>query len=156
MARVREAVVLNATPDEVWPYVVEPEKVRQWRKDITGFEMVDEGPPQVGQRFYIEKEIGGKIRRFDSRVTTLEVERKFAFEAEAADFARVKAAYEVVPEGDGFRFIIDETVEMLHGGFLMRVMDRVIIQRGLSRTLKGFLTDLREVMAGQKSQMFAS
>ena len=156
MAKVREAVVLNATPDEVWPYVVEPEKVRQWRKDITGFVVVDEGPPQVGQRFYIEKEIGGKIRRFDSRVTVLEVGRKFAFESEAADFARVKAAYEVVPEGDGCRFIIDETIEMLHGGFLMRVMDRLIIQRGLSRTLKGFLVDLEEVMAGRKSQMSAS
>jgi uncharacterized membrane protein len=155
MATVRETVVLNATPDEVWPYIAEPENVSQWRKDITRFEMIDEGQPQVGQRFSIEKEIGGKKRRFDSRVTVLEVGRRFAFEAEAADFARVKAAYEVVLEGDGCRFIIDETVEMLHGGFLMRIIDRLIIQRGLSKTIKGFLADLREVIEGKKGQMYA-
>jgi uncharacterized membrane protein len=156
MARVREAITLNATSDEVWPYIAESEKLRQWRKDITEFKVVDEGLTQVGQRFYIEKEIGGTTRRFDSRITGLEVGRKFAFEAEAADFARVKAAYEVIPEGDGCRFIIDETVEMLKSGLIMKVMDRVLIQRGLSETLKGFLVDLKEIVEGQKSKTSAT
>ena len=151
MARAREAVVLDAAPDKVWPYIVVPEKMMQWRKDITRFGVIDKGQPRMGQRFFIEKEIGGKTRRFDSMTTVLERGRKFAFEAKAADFARVKAVYEVVPEGDGCRFTIDETVEMLHGGFLMRLMDRVIIQQGLSRTIQGFLADLRAIIEGQKS-----
>ncbi len=156
MATVREAIVLNANPDEVWPYVAESEKMIQWRKDIIRFEVLDQGQPHVGQRFYIKKEIGGKERRFDCRITVLEVGRKFGFEAEAADFARVRAAYEIVSESDGCRFIMDETVEMLHGGFLMRIMDRLMIQRGLSRTLKGFLANLREIIEGQKRRMSAT
>ncbi len=146
MARVREEVVLDAAPNDVWPFVVEPEKIKRWRKDITAFVVPDKSPPKLGQRFYIEKKVGGKTRRFDSRITTLENGRKLAFEAEAAGFAKVKAVYEIIPEGKRCRFVIDETVTMLRGGFLMTIIDRLIIQRGLSKILRGFLADLKTIV----------
>jgi uncharacterized protein YndB with AHSA1/START domain len=34
MATVKETALLKATPDKVWSFVIEPEKLVQWRTDI--------------------------------------------------------------------------------------------------------------------------
>ena len=145
MATVKEAVTLNATPDKVWLFVIEPEKMVQWRTDIKKFEMIDERHPEVGKRFSIEKEIQGKVQRFDCTIAQLEENRRFAFEAEAAGFAKVSAVYEIIPEGDGCRFIINETVDVPS----IPPPAEVFMQRGLSETISGFLANLRTMIESQ-------
>jgi len=149
MATVKESVLLNATPNKVWLFVIEPEKLIQWRTDIKKFEMIDKGRPEVGKRFSIEKEVQGKLQRFDCTIAQVEENRRFAFEAEATGFARVSAVYEIVPEGDGSKFTINETVDVLNIKFLRSFFDKVFIQRGLAKTIRGFLANLKNMVESQ-------
>jgi len=146
MATVKETVLLKATPDKVWSFVIEPEKLMQWRTDIKKFEMIDKGKPEAGKRFYIEKEIRGEPRRFGCTIVQLEENRKFAFEAEATGFARVTAVYEIVPEGGGCKFIINETVDVLNMKLFKSFFDKVFIQRGLAKTIRDFLENLKGII----------
>jgi len=146
MATVKEITLLKITPDNAWSFVIEPEKLIQWRTDIRKFEMIDKGHPEVGKRFYLQKEIRGELQRFDCTIVQVEENRRFAFKAEAADFARVAAVYEIIPEGDGCRFIINETVDILNMKFLKLFFDKVFIQRGLSKTIRGFLANLKNMI----------
>lgn len=59
LARIRESVWLDAKPEEVWPFLVEPEKKLQWLTEIHEQEWIDGGPAGVGTRFYVQKEIRG-------------------------------------------------------------------------------------------------
>ena len=145
MATVKETVILNTTPDRVWLLVIEPEKLIQWRTDIKKFEMIDKGNPEVGKRFFIEKEVAGEIRRFDCTITQVEQKRKFAFDAEASGFARVTAAYEIIPEDGGSKFIIGETVDVPN----IPPSAEVFMQRGLSETIRGFLANLKNIIGNQ-------
>ncbi len=152
MATVKETVRLNTTPDKVWLFVIEPEKLMQWRTDIKKFEMIDKGHPEVGKRFYIEKEVRGEPRRFDSTIVQLEENRRFAFEAEATGFAKVSAVYEIIPEGGRCKFIINETVDVLTMKFLKSFFDRVFIQRGLAKTIRGFLDNLKDIIEDSRGK----
>jgi len=145
MATVKETVILNATPDKVWLFVIEPEKLIQWRADIKKFEMIDKGHPEVGKRFSIEKEVQGELQRFDCTIAQLEENRRFAFEAEAAGFAKVTAVYEIIPESDGCKFIIKETVDVPN----IPPSAEVFMQRGLSETIRGFLVNLKCMIENQ-------
>ena len=146
MATVKEMALVNTTPDNAWSFIIEPEKLIRWRTDIRKFEMIDKGHPEVGKRFYIQKEIRGEIQRFDCTIVQVEENRRFAFKAEAAGFARVGAVYEIIPEGDGCKFIINETVDVLNMKFLKSFFDKVFIQRGLSKTIRGFLANLKSMI----------
>jgi len=152
MATVKETVLLNTTADKVWHFVIEPEKLMQWRTDIKKFGMIDKGHLEVGKRFYIEKEVRGEPRRFDSTIVQLEENRRFAFEAEAVGFARVSAVYEIIPKRGGCKFIISETVDVLTMKFLKSFFDRVFIQRGLAKTIRGFLGNLKDIIEGQRRE----
>jgi len=145
MAKVNESVWLNARPEEVWPFIVEPERLMQWRTDIRRFEILDEEPAGVGTRFYIEKEVNKEMRRFDCVIERLDENRRFAFAGESPGFASVQAEYEIVPEGEGCRFVIRETVNV---SGINPLVDRLFVQWGLARTIRGFLARLRSVVEG--------
>jgi len=145
MTTVKETVILNATPDKVWLFVIEPEKLMQWRTDIKKFGMLDKGQPEVGQRFSIEKEVQGKPQRFDCTIVQLEENRRFAFKGEAMGFAKVSAVYEIIPEGAGCEFIINETVDVPN----IPPSAEVFMQRGLSETIKSFLANLKNMIENQ-------
>jgi len=91
MATVTESVWLNAKPEEIWPFLVEPDKKLQWLTELHEQEWLDEGPVGVGTRFYVEKEIRGQVRRYDCVIERLEENRRFDFTAEAPGFSIVKA-----------------------------------------------------------------
>lgn len=152
MATVKETVRLNTTPDKVWLFVIEPEKLMQWRTDIKKFEMIDKGHPEVGKGFSIEKEVRGELQRFDCTIIQLEENRRFAFEAAATCFARVSAVYEIIPDEGGCKFTINETVDMLTMKFLKLFFDRIFIQRGLAKTIRGFLDNLKDIIEDQKGK----
>ena len=145
MAKVNESVWLNARPEEVWPFIVEPERLMQWRTDIRRFEILDEEPAGVGTRFYIEKEVNKEMRRFDCVIERLDENRRFAFTGESPGFASVQAGYEIAPEGEGCWFVIQETVNV---SGINPLVDRLFVQRGLARTIRGFLARLRSVVEG--------
>lgn len=143
MTKVNESVWLNARPEEVWPFIVELERLMQWRTDIRRFEMLDEGPGGVGKRFYIEKEVNKRVHRFDCVIERLDENRRFAFTGESPGFASVQAEYEIVPEGEGCRFVIRETVNV---SGINPLVERLFVQRGLARTIRGFLANLQRIV----------
>jgi hypothetical protein len=65
VAKIKESIWLDAEPGQVWPFLVEPRKKLQWLTEIHGQEWIDEEPAGVGTRFYVQKEVRGKMRRYD-------------------------------------------------------------------------------------------
>ena len=48
MTDISESVWLKARPEEVWPFVVEPEKLMQWLTEMHHVEWLDDGPVRLG------------------------------------------------------------------------------------------------------------
>ena len=144
MVEVKIDLFLATPPEKAWLYLEDFEKVRQWRTDIQKYEMIDEGEMKVGFKYAIEKHVQNKLRRVDCTVTYLEEGRKIGFEGDSAGFAKVKAIYELVPENEGCRFYIIESVEMYSR--LFKYIFTPFIKKGLTKTLIGFLENLKRLV----------
>jgi len=151
MATVIEKIRLNASPEKIWSFIFDKDKLLQWRTDIIRFEIIDKGDTKVGSRFFIEKKVSGKLARFDCKMLQIELNRKFAFEGEAAGVAMVKAVYEIIPQKYGCGFVINETVDALGLKFLKPLIDKLFIQKGLSKTIRGFLNNLQLLLENQQA-----
>lgn len=149
MAKINESVWLNAKPEEVWPYMVEPDKKLQWLTEMHEQEWLDEGPVGVGTRFCVQKEVRGQVRRYDCVIERLEENRLFAFKCEASGFSRLQAEWELVPEGEGCRFTMREQIDVQKANWLV---DRLFVQWGAGRAIRGFLAQLKSLVEGHTGQ----
>ena len=143
MVKIEESVWLNARPEEVWPFIVEPEKKLQWLTEIHEQEWLDEGPIGVGTRFYVQKEVRGQVRRYDCVIERWEENRCFAFTCEAPGFSRLRGEWKLVPEGEGCRFTMREEINVQKANWLV---DRLFVQPSASQAIRGFLAQLKNLV----------
>lgn len=143
MAHIDESIYLPAGPEKVWPFLVEPEKLLQWLTEMHHFEWLDPSPVGVGSRYYVDKEIRGQVRRYDSVVTRWEENRCFGYASEAAGFSRVEGSWTLTPEQSGCRFRLEEQIQVQD---VPPIIDRLFIRRIASRAARAFLARLRQVV----------
>ena len=147
---------MNVTPDRVWPFIIDPEKLILWRKDTRMLSMPHGEDLQVGSHYSIEKEIGVRLYTLECTVTELEENRKFAFTGEAPGFARVRASYEVIPREKGCLFIIAERIDLLKMNFLKSFFFGLFIKKTLTSLVKCFLDNLKSVVEFQEGKTTAT
>jgi uncharacterized protein YndB with AHSA1/START domain len=142
MAKIKASIWLNAKPEEVWPFLVEPEKLGQWLKEIQHVEWPDEGPIGAGSRCCVNKEIRGQVRRYDTVVTRWEENRVYGFTSEAPGFSRVDGEWVLAPEGAGCRFTLREQISTQAGWLI----DRLFVQPSARRAVREFQVQLKRLV----------
>ena len=58
---IRESVFINATPEAVFPYVVDPEKSGEWDVKRQEMEILTEGPITKGSRVREVRKVCGRL-----------------------------------------------------------------------------------------------
>ena len=111
----RMSVDIEALPENVWPYLVEPGKAMQWYTSLKKFEYTDDerGPDST---FYWEEEVRGKIYSNHFRTTEWSEDRVFAFEATSGNFFKTYTErWAIEPTATGSRFSFDGNLEFPYG-----------------------------------------
>ena len=143
MAKIEVSVWLNAKPEDVWPFIVEPEKKLQWLTEFHEQGWIDEGPVGVGTHFYAQKEIRGQVHRYDCVIEGWEENRRFAFLCEAPGISHLQAEWEIVPEGEGCRFTMREEINVQNADWLV---DRLFVQPSADQAVRGFQSQLKSLV----------
>jgi uncharacterized protein YndB with AHSA1/START domain len=142
MAEIEASVWLDAKPEEVWPYIVEPEKLTQWLTEMHHVEWLNEGPIHVGSRYVVDKGIRGQVRRYNCEVTQLEENRLYGFTSEALGFSRVEGVWELAPEDGGCRFAMRERIDTQANWLI----ERLFVQPSAARAMQSFQAQLKQVI----------
>jgi uncharacterized protein YndB with AHSA1/START domain len=58
-------IVINASPEKVWPYLVEPEKVLLWSSTYQKYEYAGDQHDGAGTRYYLEEKAGGPLMKIN-------------------------------------------------------------------------------------------
>ena len=113
--RVHMGVDIEAPPDVVWPYLVDPEKTMQWFDSLAVFEYTsDETGP--GSTFYWEEIVRGKTYWNHFRTTEWEPNRLFAYEmTESSFFKSYTERWLIEPTESGCRFSFDDNLVFPYG-----------------------------------------
>jgi hypothetical protein len=143
VAHIDGSIHLQANPEKVWPFLVEPEKLLQWLTEMHRFEWLDQGPIGVGSHYYVDKEIRGQVRRCGSVVTRWEENHCFGYVSEAPGFSRLEGTWTIVPEQEGCCFRLEEQIQVQD---VSPIIDRLFIHRISSRAARAFLAQLRQVV----------
>jgi carbon monoxide dehydrogenase subunit G len=143
--RCESIVTVDKPPAEVFPWLLDADKVPRWMTGLDVYEPLDPGPLRVGSRIRQELTVSGYKLRFEMRVAELDSPRRAVLRFEGSGF---KAAneYAVVAMEGGSRVawvIAGETTS-----FKARLI-APMVQAKLQEKLDTDLARLRALLAGE-------
>jgi uncharacterized protein YndB with AHSA1/START domain len=109
------SVDIDAPPEKVWPFLVEPDKAMQWYTMLKKFEYTSD-ETGLDSTFYWEEEVRGKIYSNHFRTTEWVEHRVFAFEMTEGNFFKsYTERWEIVPTSTGCKFSFNDSLEFPYG-----------------------------------------
>jgi carbon monoxide dehydrogenase subunit G len=142
VAETSKSVDIAKPPDEVFPYLFEPELVSQWTTGLDGYERLDDGALGRGSRFRQRLEVSGQRIDAEVELTGYDPPRGAESRTEIRGID-VISRYSLAPAGGGTR--LTQTVEAKGGGLKGRVLIPVI-QPHLERKLEADLAALAKLL----------
>ena len=143
--RCESTVPVDKPPAEVFPWLLDADKVSRWMTGLEAYEPLDPGPLWVGSRIRQELSVSGHELRFEMRVAELDAPRRAVLRFEGSGF---KAAneYSVREAGGGCQ------VTWVISGDATSFKARLIaplVQAKLQEKLDTDLRRLRALLAGE-------
>ena len=63
--KVEKSIKISATPEKIWPFLVEPEKILMWFDSFKKCEYANEKRSGAGIAYYIEEKVPGPLRKIN-------------------------------------------------------------------------------------------
>ena len=113
--RMHMGVNIEAPPETVWPYLIEPDKAMQWYDMLRVFDYTSD-ERGTGATFYWEEEVRGKIYSNHFRTTQYVPNQVFGFEMTEGNFFKgYSETWAIEPTPTGCRFSFDDTLVFPYG-----------------------------------------
>jgi carbon monoxide dehydrogenase subunit G len=143
--RCESTVTVDKPPAEVFPWLLDADKVPRWMTGLEVYDPLDPGPLRVGSRIRQELSVSGHQLRFEMRVAEFDPPRRAVLRFEGSGF---KAAndYSVRDAGG------DSRVTWVISGDATSFKARLIVplvQAKLQEKLNTDLARLRALLAGE-------
>ena len=142
---VQDSIDIEAPPDSVWPFMVEPEKILQWCITFEKFEYSSNQRSGVGAPFYLEERAGGRLMKLYFEITEWVENEKIAFIMTSGEMLKgyeQRWTLETIPTGS--RFIFMERIDLPYG-IIGRIMG-LFARRGSQATVEDMLAKLKTLV----------
>jgi len=106
--RIQKSVEINAPPEKVWPFLVEPEKILGWCTTFKKFEYTTEQRSGEGTPIYVEEKAGGPLMKIHFTVTEWVENEKLAFRMTSGTGVKsyeIESTLESTPSGSKYTFM---------------------------------------------------
>lgn len=143
--KIERSIVIDAPPERIWPFLVEPEKILQWYLPLEEFKYISEQHGGVGTTFYYVEKIPTGSTRLSFKATEWVENQRFAFTlTEGLWLRKYNESYtiESTPSGSNFMFLLEAEFPW---GVLGRLF-AAIMGMGSKANLKKMLPKLKELV----------
>ncbi len=133
-----KSIDINVSPQKVWPFMVEPEKILKWCITFKKFEYTSQQNTGVGTTVYIEEQAGGPLMKLNFKITDYKENEKLVLHMVSGSGVKVYDLYwSLVPIPTGTRFTLGEEVELPFGmvGRLLRALMKGSTMKTLDQML---------------------
>jgi carbon monoxide dehydrogenase subunit G len=143
--RCESTVSVDKPAAEVFPWLIDADKVPRWMTGLDVYEPLDPGPLRVGSRIHQELTVSGHQLRFEMRVTELDAPRRAVLRFEGSGY-RAANEYSVADVGGAAR------VTWVIAGQTTSFKAKLIapmVQAKLQEKLQTDMARLRALLAGE-------
>src|SRR5512135_83644 len=149
--RISCAVEIAGAPDEVFPWIDDPEKAMKWQAGVKQAEIITDTPERIGTTFREEMEEGGNRLEMRGVISGYVKNKMIAFQLDSR-IHRLEVEYSIT--GAAGRSVV--TVESdIHWKFPMNIMSLVMgrkIKAGILKQTEAEFAELKRLCEEEKAQ----
>jgi uncharacterized protein YndB with AHSA1/START domain len=142
--KITLSVDIACQPEELFPWIAEPEKAMLWQKGIKGGEILHEKPEKVGTTFREVMEEDGNSLVMEGEITDFVQDRLICFHLESKIHS-VDVSYSIEGNETRSTLIIESSI---HWKFPMNIMSLIVgrkIKAGILRQTESELAELKRL-----------
>lgn len=142
--KITLSVNIYRRPEEVFPWIAEPDKAMRWQKGVKGGEIIKETPEKIGTTFKEVMEENGNRLVMYGEITDYIQDRFISFHLESK-IHRVDVGYSIVWDGEKSVFAAESTI---HWKFPMNIASLIIgrrIKKGILRQTESEFAELKRL-----------
>jgi uncharacterized protein YndB with AHSA1/START domain len=124
--KVQKSIDIKASPDKIWLFFVEPEKVLQWCITFKKYEYTNKQYNGVGTPIYIEEQAGGPLMKMNFKIIDCKDNEKLSLQMISGTGVKAyKQNWSLEPIPSGSRFTFQEEVT-LPFGFIGKLLGSIM------------------------------
>lgn len=114
--KVQKSIDIAATPNKIWPFLVEPEKVLQWCITFRKYEYTNKLYSGVDTPIYIEEQAGGPLMKMNFKITDCKDNERLSLQMVSGTGVKAyNQSWSLEPIPSGSRFTFQEEVTLPFG-----------------------------------------
>ena len=145
--------IIDCSPEQLWPWIEEPDKQKQWMKGLLENVPTSDGPTRVGSTFRMTIQEGRRVAEYDGEITNYDPHRHLGvrFWGEALKGVEMAADYKLQNLGTRTRLDYVATVDTSGAGFFVRLM-MPLFKLFSTMQLKSFMKTLKRLAEAEAAQ----
>ena len=146
--KVDKSIQILATPENIWPFLVQPEKLIMWFDSFIKCEYSSEKKSGIGTAYYVEEKVPGPLRRINFEAVDWDENERLTLKMSSG---KNVSSYEIrwnlneVKSGTTFHFVEDVGMPF---GVIGKVLGKVG-QKTADKMVDGMLTKLKKLSEAQ-------
>jgi len=114
--KVQRSIEIVAPPEEIWPFLTDPEKILEWYIPLQKFEYTGEQRSGPGAPLYFEEKVAGRTMKLNCVVTEWVENKRFAFRMTSGNMMKSYEESWILEDiPSGIRFTFMEQGELPYG-----------------------------------------
>ena len=139
--KITLAIDIFCSPEEVFPWIAEPEKAMRWQKGVKGGEIIRQTPEKVGTTFREEMEENGNILEMHGEITEYIRSKLISFHLESK-IHQVDVSYSIVGNNNQSTLTAES---IIHWKFPMSIISLIMGNKIKENILKQTESEFAEL-----------
>lgn len=142
--KVEKSVNISASPDKIWPYLTEPQKMKMWFDTFKKVEFLNKKHSGLGTTYYIEEKVPGPLRKINFEAVNWDENKRLTLRmTSGVGVKSYEINWELKAEQSDTIFYFTEDVGMPFGiiGSIMGILG----QKTADKMVEGMLLNLKKI-----------
>ena len=145
MAKVTKSIEIEASPEKVFAFINDQEKMNELSKGFSEAKYTSKGPVGVGSTLHIVGKAGGSQAEWDMEITEFEKNKKVSMRSIGASGLKMQGSHTLEPTAKGTRLTMTMEYE-LPGSILGKIIDKLKVSKDIEKSVEKQLMDVKKAL----------
>jgi carbon monoxide dehydrogenase subunit G len=145
MAKLTKSIEIEASPEKVFTFINDHEKMNKVNKGMTEGEYTSKGPVGVGTTMHFVARVGRQTGEFDMKITEFVKNKKVASRTIGASKVKMDQSWTFEPTAKGTKLTYSMDYELPYS-ILGKVLDKLKFGKDMEKTMEKAMENVKKAL----------
>ena len=145
MTKVTKSIEIEASPEKVFAFINDMEKMNELSKGFSEGEYTSKGPVGVGTTLHYVGKAGGSQAEFDMEITEFEKNKKISMRTIGASKFKMHGSHTLEPTAKGTKLTNTADYELPYS-ILGKLIDKLKVSKDIEKRMEKELRDMKKAL----------